>query len=255
VREAAARALARFLDRVDGFTRTRLVGEWASSVSWKVRATLASALARGANMIGGRSALEVLARDSYAEVRCASAKALAARMREDPIRFERTLELLANDNRPSVRNAALFGLCRAGRFGLAEQVIGALAVSIEDMDEESAPLALYAIRRAAVHAPEAALRVLEQLANQCDELDDRVVRSLIAQVRVLSHRAPARVRRVLERLQHHHVAWLREEAALVLARLGSVDYVPERRHLGTGNQVGTNSRHAACFVEQQNASP
>jgi hypothetical protein len=220
VREEAARLLARLLDQVSGLDRTRIVADWATSDSWRQRATLAAALGRGAAMVGGPSALLSLSRDPYAEVRCAAARAISSRLADDPATYEPALEQLARDNRRSVRHAALSGLSRAGRFGRAEEVIAMLTPAIEDMDEESAPLALYAIRRAASHAPEQALRALQQLADHCDEFDEPVVRSLIAQVQVLARRSPERARGVLERLARHRVSWLRDYAcdALQLVR-------------------------------------
>jgi hypothetical protein len=105
VRQTAASSLATVLQRLEGFTRTRVVGAWALSNFRGQRVAIGLALRWPFPVVGGTSAIELLATDDDCEVRIAAAEAAKIRLKDSPATCNTILQRLANDPDPAVRRA------------------------------------------------------------------------------------------------------------------------------------------------------
>ena len=81
VRLQAGHALGALLQALDPFDHAPLIARWALDPLARKRVALATALATGPEVLGGRTALSHLSRDRYAQVRYAAMISLEARAR------------------------------------------------------------------------------------------------------------------------------------------------------------------------------
>jgi HEAT repeat protein len=115
VRETAAQALARSLQRANVSTRVRTVCEWALADSAAQRLAVARALARPIQLPAADVALTHLARDPEASVRRAALVAMGSQFwLDDPVVRE-TAQFALGDPDRRVRRAAAKLLARANR--------------------------------------------------------------------------------------------------------------------------------------------
>lgn len=211
VREAAADSLRRLLERSDPLTRTRIVAEWATSSSGRVRAVVACALAGDLQFVGQQVVMEHLARDPSAEVRQGVSRAAGARLGVTP-RSLRVLDRLASDNRRSVRLAALGALRRAVRAGLGREALPTLTRSVTSADPLTAREAVETLSRVAHREPEEALRAFEHITDAPGELHPEVAERVVDPVRRVACVAPRRSERILRRLTRSPEPFVREAA-------------------------------------------
>ena len=211
VREAAGHGLARLLASSDGWTRTCIVSEWASSESSADRATVARALRNRTPVLGALSVLETLSHDAYSEVRRAVCEAVSCRLEDAPRRCTKILLSRAQDNRRSVRLLAIDGLQKAIEFGLWEDTIDALIACADDADVVCAEHAIDAL--ASAHAG-MALDGLEQLVAHPEDHDPEVLRHVIDDVTRIGCRPRSHdhALRVLRKLESHPTQWVQNDA-------------------------------------------
>jgi hypothetical protein len=105
VRQGAAASLGVVMQRIEGFTRTRLLGAWALSNFRGQRLAISQALRWPFPVVGAVSAIELLSADDDAEVRIAAAEAAKIRLRDSPSICNAILRRLTNDPDPGVRRA------------------------------------------------------------------------------------------------------------------------------------------------------
>lgn len=106
VRTAAGRSLASLLAAAAPLDRLALVGRWTLSPSSAERAAMARALQSRTPVFVSDLALEELAKDADADVRAATARAMARRIHEAPAGYAQTLARLAEDRDPKVERTA-----------------------------------------------------------------------------------------------------------------------------------------------------
>jgi len=116
VREAAAEGLGSLLRRAGQMSRTRILGEWATSNDSFQREAVAKALQQHLHVLGDAPAIEHLADDPEPRVREATADAATVRSPSRPERYTDVLERLSRDECESVRLAATAGLAHASRL-------------------------------------------------------------------------------------------------------------------------------------------
>jgi hypothetical protein len=119
VRAAAGRSLASLLARAAPLDRLALVSRWTLSPNASERAAMARALQSRTPVFVSDLALEELAKDADADVRVATARAMARRIHEAPVGYAEALARLADDSDPKVERtarrlvSALFGTSSA----------------------------------------------------------------------------------------------------------------------------------------------
>jgi hypothetical protein len=106
VRAAAGRSLASLLAAAAPLDRLALVGRWTLSANSSERAAMARALQSRTPVFVSDLALEELAKDDDADVRAATARAMARRIHEAPTGYAQTLARLAEDRDPRVERTA-----------------------------------------------------------------------------------------------------------------------------------------------------
>jgi hypothetical protein len=106
VRAAAGRSLASLLAAAAPLDRLALVSRWTLSPNSADRAAMARALQSRTPVFVSDLALEELAKDDDADVRKATARALARRIHEAPAGYAQTLARLAEDRDPKVERTA-----------------------------------------------------------------------------------------------------------------------------------------------------
>ncbi len=104
--EGVERILVAALKASGGITRTRVISEWALSLSDARRTTVARALAHDFFCLGADIAAAHLAADSNREVRRAVVDIAGARMREYPEHYRGILHELSDDPDAQIRAAA-----------------------------------------------------------------------------------------------------------------------------------------------------
>jgi hypothetical protein len=105
VRQTAAASLAATLQRLEGFSRTRIIGAWALSNFRGQRLAIAQSLRWPFPVVGATSAIELLSADDDPEVRIAAAEAAKIRLRDTPSICNAILRRLGSDPDPAVRRA------------------------------------------------------------------------------------------------------------------------------------------------------
>jgi HEAT repeat protein len=106
VRAAAARGLARVIERAAPADRIELISAWTASAQPQRRAAVARALCAPTPMFVTDLAIEQLAGDPVAEVRSAALEAAAAHFQEAPSIYARIAEARSQDEDEGVRHAA-----------------------------------------------------------------------------------------------------------------------------------------------------
>jgi hypothetical protein len=106
VRAAAGRSLASLLAAAAPLDRLALVSRWTLSPNASERAAMARALQRRTPVFVSDLALEVLSNDADADVRAATARAMARRIHETPGGYREALSRLAGDSDPKVERTA-----------------------------------------------------------------------------------------------------------------------------------------------------
>jgi HEAT repeat protein len=106
VRAAAGRSLASLLAAAPPLDRLALVSRWTLSPNATDRAAMARALQSRTPVFVSDLALEELSNDTEADVRAATARAMARRIHEAPDGYARALSRLAEDGDPKVERTA-----------------------------------------------------------------------------------------------------------------------------------------------------
>ena len=106
VRAAAGRSLASLIAAAPPLDRLALVSRWTLSPNATDRAAMARALQSRTPVFVSDLALEELSNDTEADVRAATARAMARRIHEAPAGYAQALSRLAEDPDPKVERTA-----------------------------------------------------------------------------------------------------------------------------------------------------